>query len=318
MKFPVRLLILVFSLTYYLAERTGLFGVGPLSSLDVLYSMPILSASVLFLIVTLISAVKHFRNIKTTGWLLVITVILIISGLWLSYLTRFSGEVVLTEGQMFYSGHNDYIPETFYRGRFSTTPDTGMKLEKIQTSISDDNSHMKGLEGKFQLIGKDSAESRNITVTDGVPTMISGTFFKIRDFGYSIRYALKSAEGRLLDSSFIYMKLFPPGSEDSFRLLSPLTYYVRYYPEDADNDNSPLVGLRIVRNKDIVYNGKVKLSEDVSFENSRISIEEVRMWTKLYIVRDWGVIPAFCGLILGLIALVIRGIKTGAHDTTHL
>jgi hypothetical protein len=237
-------------------------------------------------------------------------VVLLISGLWASYLTRFSGELILTEGQTFYSGHDDYIRETFYRGRFSRVPDIGMKLENIIPSFSNDSTHVDGLKSTFQLISKDKADSGDINLTDGFPKIIDGTFFTIGDFGYSVRYALKSEEGRLLDSSFIYMKLFPPGSEDNFRLLSPLTYYVRYYPGGAEEENEPHIGLRIVRNKDIVFNDKVKLSEEVSYENSRISFEEVRMWTRLSITHDRGVIPALCGIILGLLLLVIRGIKT--------
>ncbi|UCH80673.1 MAG: hypothetical protein JSW20_13190 [Nitrospiraceae bacterium] len=309
MRFPFRLLIVIFSLTYYLSERAGLFGVAPFSTLEVLYSIPILSASVFYLIITLITAIKHVRTMKTTGWMLMASGILLIAGLWVSYLTRFSGEVVLTEGQTFFSGHNDYIPETFYRGRFSKVPDIGMELEKITPSLSDDKSNIQGLKGTFKLISKEGADSRDVSITDRLPTEIARTLFMIGDFGHSVRYALKSQEGRVLDSSFIYMKLFPPGSEDSFRLLSPLTYYVRYFPDGDEKSEEPRIGLRIVRNKDIVFNGRVNLTENVPVENSRISFEEVRMWTRLSIVHDWGMIFAFCGMILGLLTVVMRAIK---------
>ena len=124
---------------------------------------------------------------------------------------------------------------------------------------------------------------------------------KLKGFGYSPRYELKSKTGDVLDTSFVYMRLFPPGSEGFFRLLSPLTYYLRYYPEGKDSIKEPLLRLRIVRNKDVVLNRDVKISEDVDFENSRISFEEVRMWTKLSVKRDWGEMVMISGLAFGLL-----------------
>ncbi|MEF9427487.1 MAG: hypothetical protein L0956_10115, partial [Candidatus Mariimomonas ferrooxydans] len=134
-------------------------------------------------------------------------------------------------------------------------------------------------------------------LTDGLPRLIGGVWFQLKDFGYSPRYALKAKDGRVLGSSFMYMRLFPPGSEDYFRLLSPLTYYLRYYPEGRHDRTEPLFRLRVVRNKDIVYNGDISVSEEASFENSRLSVEEVRMWTRLSIKRDWGELLLFIGLI---------------------
>jgi hypothetical protein len=58
-----------------------------------------------------------------------------------------------------------------------------------------------------------------------------------------------------------------------------------------------------------VFNGSVNLTENVPIENSRISFEEVRMWTRLSIVHDWGMFFAFCGMIPGLLSVVMRAIK---------
>jgi hypothetical protein len=244
------------------------------------------------------------RSMKITGWFSVVTALLLIAGLWLSYLTRFSVVVVLTEGQTFYSGHRQSEPESVYTGRFATVPDLGVKLEKLNPEFSIDGKDLRGLRGKVVTYSKQAQSTSEHELTSGFPAMVSGTWMKLGDFGYSPRYALKSKEGRVLDSSFIYMRLFPPGSEDSFRLLSPLTYYVRYYPAEKDGGSDPVVRLRIVRNKDIVFNDTVQLSEDISFENSRIAIEEVRMWTKLTIVRDWGLVLALIGIITGVPALM--------------
>jgi hypothetical protein len=297
---PFTIFILSFTIFFFAFEISGIFYQSSPSSLDVLYATPFLAASLLLFLVTLIHAIKNVRRMKTEVWMRVLAVVLFVSGLWVSHLTRFSAEVVLTEGQSFHTQQGDYDPGSVYMGRFARVPDTGIKLENLQPSFSDNGKRVVRLEGSVQMIDMKDGETEDYVLRDGLPKLIKGTFMKLKDFGYSPRYALKSKEGRVLDSSFIYMRLFPPGSEDSFRLLSPLTYHVRYYPAEKDGGSDPVFRLRIVRNKDIVFNDTVQLAEDISFENSRIAIEEVRMWTKLTIVRDWGGLIAFTGLALGV------------------
>jgi len=314
MLFTLHLMIIVFSLTYYLTERTGLFAVFPPSSQEVLFSMPILSAALLFLLLTLISAVKHFSDIRARGWLLVVTVILLISGLLVSYLTRFSGDVVLTEGQTIFSGHNVYVPETLYRGRFSTIPDIGITLNKIIPSFNSDGTAVRSLRGEFTVIKKEEENPEEFVLTSGLPRLIGGSWFGMKGYGYSPRYTLKSKEGTILDSSFMFMKLFPYGSEDNFRLLSPLTYYLRYYPDH--NGAEPRLALRIVRNKDIVFNGNVTLAEEIAFENSRISFDEVRKWSKLTVRHDMGAFFYMPGLLFACLycaGMIVR-IRRNSHE----
>jgi hypothetical protein len=306
--------ILAFSLSYFIIEKVGLFSVSPLSNLEILYSVPMLSASIILLIIAIISFFNNLKRSGIKGWMKILSVLLIVSGLWLSYLTRFSGEVVLTEGQTFYSGHNDYIPETLYRGRFSTVPEIALKLEEVIPSLSNDGQKIRSLKGRFELIGKESKGPEEFIITDGLPRLIDGSLFHIKELGYSPRFVLKSKEGKILDSSFMYMKLFPPGSEDNFRLLSPLTYYVRYYPESNDGTIEPLLGLRIVRNKDIVFDKSVKLTEDVVFENSRISFNEVRHWSKLSITHDRGAMLYLPGLVLALLYAIFVFVSTGKNS----
>ncbi len=310
MQFFLMTFIIAFTVSFFTIEKIGFFSNSPLSNLEILYSVPVLSASIILLIIAIISFISNLKRSGIKEWIKIMSVLLIVSGLWLSYLTRFSGEVVLTEGQTFYSGHNDFIPETLYRGRFATIPDIALKLDKVIPSLSSDGQKIKSLKGKFELIGEENKSPEEFIITDGLPRLIDGSLFRIKDFGYSPRFTLKSKDGEILDSSFMYMKLFPPGSEDYFRLLSPLTYYVRYYPESNDGGTEPLLGLRIVRNKDIVFDENVKLAEDAVFENSRISFDEVRHWSKLRITHDRGAVLYMPGLILAVLYTTIVLINT--------
>ena len=311
--------IISFGTAYFIIEIIGLTGAPQSSVREVFYSVPFLICSVLLLIAALVSSIGSIRKHRVTGWLALISTTCIVSGLWVSFLTGFRGEVILTEGQTYYSGHDSYMPETLYIGKFASVPDVGLKLDELVPTVSKDQMNLKGLRGKFSLITTGSGKQpEEVVITNGLPTFLESTFFRIKDMGYSPRYELKSKEGKFLDSSFMFMKLFPPGSEDNFRLLSPLTYYVRYYPNGKEDIEEPLIALRIVRNKDIVFNGNIKVSEDAVFENSRISFEAVRIWTILSISHDPGVLLYIPGLILAFLYTIVKVIsrKKSSHEQT--
>lgn len=300
----------VFGVVYFALERYGLFGDMPGKPFHVLYSLPvIIDALLIFVLVSVSSLIKR-NSLHLKEWTGFAALFFVVSGLWAGHFTRFNGEVILTEGQTFYSGHGNYLPETIYRGRFSVPPDFTMKLEKINPLFSGDGKEVKGLNANAIFFQKDSEIKTEHIIGDGLPGLIDGAIFNVKDFGYSPRYLLKTKNGRVLDSSFVYMKLFPPGSEGFFRLLSPITYHVRYFPDGKGDIIGPAFRLRIVRNKDIVQNRDVKLSEEVEFENSRISFEEVRMWTRLSVKRDWGEVMALGGVLLGIVYLGIVGVST--------
>ena len=306
MRTPLLIFTLVFGSTYFAVEKAGLFSEMPRSCLHILYSWPILGTSFLLLCGVLVSAIVKRKKLNLCSLAGIVSVVLIVSGLWLSSFTRFSGEVILTEGQDFYSGHANYAPGSLYRGRYAAEPDLALKMEEIIPSFSSSGRDIDGLEGRLTLFSKEKIGASELILTDGMPKLVNGTLLKLKGLGYSPRYELKSKAGTVLDSSFVYMKLFPPGNESFFRLLSPLTYHLRFYPEGKDSIKEPLIRLRIVRNKDIVVNRDVNISEDVSFENSRISFEEVRMWTRLVIKKDWGEVMTFVGLFLGALYLFMK------------
>ncbi len=302
-----------FGAAYFAVERSGMFSDIPVSTIKVLYSYPFLIDALFLSMLVAIPAIRNGKSIHLNEWIGITALLLVVSGLWTGHFTRFSGEVILTEGQTFYSGHGNYLPETTYRGLFSVPPDFGMKLENLNPLFSADGEEIRGLHAKTIFFQRDSEIKTEHIIKDGLPELIGGAIFNIKDFGYSPRYELKTKEGRVLDSSFVYMRLFPPDSEGFFRLLSPITYHVRYFPDGKGDISGPVLRLRIVRNKDIVLNRDVGLSEDVEFENSRISFEEVRMWSKLSVKRDWGEVMALGGLIIGIVyfAMLIRNAYRG-------
>jgi hypothetical protein len=290
-------LLVTFLSGYFAIERIGLFSLRPLSTINIIHSLPFLAGLTGLFILVSFYILSNNRISGLRRWSYLVAMSLIISGLLVSYFTGFYVEVIITEGQGFYSGHDEYL--SIYKGKFARPPEIGIKLEKLSPEFSKDSDEIKRLRGEFLYFRKGGGQTR-IVITNRMPRLVNGMMFMIKGFGYSPRFVLKSKGGKVLFSSFVYMRLFPEGNEDFFRLLSPHTYYLRYYPSRTDKP----FRLRIVRNKDIVFNDDIRLSEEVPFDNGVISFEEVRKWTRLLIIRDWGKIISVVGAILILLTLL--------------
>lgn len=294
----------IFAIAYVSLEAAGLFHVAPPAFHEICYSWPFRSNSLLFLVSAVMLAWRYRARARLTAFILALAVFALVGGLWLSWLTRFSGEIILTEGQMFSGVAQEYAPGSVYRGKLSGFPQVSVTLNKLMPVFRDDGQRLKRLGGKllFQVVGRKGA--RELEVASRLPIFADGFMISLKDFGYTPRYAFKMKDGTFLDSAWVYMKLYPPGSEDLFRLITPHTFSVRYSPAPAGS-SKPFV-LRIARNKDLLFNGGVQLGEDAYFDNGKISFEEVKSWTKIVVTRDKGLYFVWAGLLLG-----IAGISTG-------
>ena len=293
--------LLLCVLVYGIAELLGIFSTGPATFGSVVYSRTMVVLSVLFFLLAARDVWKDGggRMRRIAG---IAAVICFFAGYWISLLTRYHVEVILTEGQAFLSNRDEGAAALVTRGPYARVPDFVIAGESYDPRFSDDGKRLLGLTADFLFRRKGDQAQRTIRLSlSPVPRLIGGLALRIDRFGYSPRYLLRDADGVVLDSSFVFMHLFPPGSEDSFTLMSPHVYSLRYYPFGKDAGRDPVFHLRIVRNKDMVFIGEVKLQEDARFDNGAIAIDEVRKWTKLSITRDFGIPIAAVGLLSGLL-----------------
>ncbi len=285
-----------FGITYYVVQRSGIFAAHGQQSWDVLYSLPLHASSFILLLLTLYSALRRFRQTGLLGWAFVLAVVLLVGGFWVSTLYRYSVEAVITEGQALRVPDIQAAPGTAYVGKYSNPPELELVLKELDARFSGDGTELRGLKGFFQYEGEFSGSGS----LGSVPKYVAGSWLTIEGFGYSPRYVLRLENGRIIDSSFVYLDIFPQGKEDYFRLLSPLTYYLGIKGPLDDKGKPTGFRLRIARNKDLVANRDIVIGESVSYENAIISFDEVRRWTKVRIVRDPGVIAMLSGLLLGI------------------
>lgn len=145
-----------------------------------------------------------------------------------------------------------------------------------------------------------------------------GTFLRLSGFGYALRYELADGRGRVLDSAFVKLNVFPPGRRDFFRVPGyPHRFYVQVFPDFAVVDGEPVTrSLNLLHPAVRVhaYRGRVDLGEVVLageghrflFEGLQLGFPEIRYWGELTLVGDPGAPLIFAAYLLALAGLLLK------------
>ena len=236
-------------------------------------------------------------------WLGLISVILMVSGIWISRFADFGIDIVLTEGQV-YMTDKHRSEGLLYAGMYAPVPTFRLELSKVKTDGDLPQPGKENVKAEFLFSVPEATDPRPLTVSQGLPQLKKGMFLRVKRFGYSPRYAL-TKEGRVLDSAFVPLRLYPYGNEDYFRLLSPHTYSLQYDPGHLEGEVERPLKVRVTRNKDIVHKGYMGLKEKIEIEDAALSFEDMRRWVQLSISRDWGILIALAGAVLACVTAVL-------------
>ena len=145
-----------------------------------------------------------------------------------------------------------------------------------------------------------------------------GTFLRLSGFGYAPRFELRSSAGKVLESSFKKLAIFPPGQRDSFRPERyPHRFYLQLYPDLVEEEGQPTSRtLNLVNPGFQVHalRGRVDLGEKLLhggeeafvFESLELRFPEVRYWGEFKILRDPGAPILGLGFLMALAGLGIK------------
>jgi hypothetical protein len=319
-----RALLIFLTLTftgYMLFELWGLFRLEPATLREVFHSIPSKILSMFFAVnaVAGILNVCMNRSLKRQigSVLFFLSLILLVAGLWVSVYTRFEGKIIRSPWQTFNAFPSDYIQRSLYHTRYSDLPQVGLTFDKPEISTTPDLKKIKKIDIAVTYAGRTTGgKILRGRLSSLWPFISDWTLLRITDFGYQIKYVLYDLNEKVLQSRYFDMKLFPPGAEESFEtVFLGYVFYVRCYPDYVDRGgksetvspypNNPACNLRIVRNKDIVYNGLLKPEGKVRFDNSIIALPDLQIWVEVEFVRDFGLPIAAAGLVLLVIGVVL-------------
>jgi hypothetical protein len=237
---------------------------------------------------------------------------LVALGFLLTLATRQEGRIWVAAGESFEGRPDQFLSVSAPKPLVAGVPARPFRLDEIRPEFWRDQLLFTTLEADLELAGRKKLTRINRPLWLGW-----GTFLRLSGFGYAPRYAIEDAQGRLLDSAFVKLNVFPPGQRDYF---SPPDYphriYVRVYPDFERVDGeprtrslnlaNPAVGVQVLRGR--FDRGKAVLlsGERLRFEGLALRFPEIRYWGEFTILFDPGAPVLFLGYLLGLAGLALK------------
>jgi len=311
------LILAIFLVVWF--EYGGFFTPPPQHVIEILHSWHIFWLSVVLAAFTVARFVMGVGSKIGLPRLLVhISIFLFCTAIWTSRETHFEGKSIRFEGQGMQGLMGDYVQPSVY-GRSRKMPSLGFHVNKLRPETDSSVSRLRKVAADITLSTSSSLTIKDTTISSRFPLFTAGTFVLMTDFGYATRFSMSDLAGNQVDSDYQYLKLFPPGAEDSF---VPFTYgysiFLRLYPDYRDKGGipssvsaeprNPLFKVRIVRHKDIIYNDFMKIGEHLKFDDAIFQLHDVVKWAEFTLVKDRGIFVAaaavLCLVISGILAIL--------------
>lgn len=142
-------------------------------------------------------------------------------------------------------------------------------------------------------------------------------FLRLSGYGFAPRYEIVDRQGRVLETAFAKLNVFPPGQRD-FLIPEHFPYrvYLELYPDAeltpkrivnrTENLVRPLLLTSVYRGHLAVASTPLRPGQSLELEGMSIRFPEVGTWAELTYVVDFGVPVMFLGALIGLTGLVMK------------
>lgn len=227
----------------------------------------------------------------------------ILLGGWLGFFRSFDGSAILMEGQDFMGTGAEYSTIA----SAMEPPSVSFRVEKISPQYWKDKLLFTDLMADVRYPSREGIESGVIRMAQ--PLRISGSKVSINGVGFVPMYILKDKNGTGLDSGYVRLNIFPPGTEDHFQIPGyPHQIFISFYPDHeikegkltnrSMNPVNPVYYVKVFRNKVLSYNGIIRPEEEAYFEGLRFSLPEFKYWGMFRITKNPGFAYIWAAFIL--------------------
>lgn len=235
----------------------------------------------------------------------------LIGGLLVMY-TRFSGNLLLTEGQRFDSDIRQFRIIKRDPEIFKALPSLDITLEKVVPRYEGETA----VDLDVRMTVKYQGDVEDVSVKINQPIKRGAVAILAENVGVSPLFVLKGKDGKELAGGYFSLNVLK-GEEDSFDFEKmPYKFFVRFYPDYAIKDGkeyslskelkNPFVHLKIEREGKTVYEGSLGLGESAVFDSMNLFFSDIRYWVDFLFVREYGNVPLYISFLFGAIGLVMR------------
>jgi hypothetical protein len=250
-----------------------------------------------------------WNRIRATSWhslLFHASFFVVMVGILLSLGSRQESKLWVAAGETFNGADEQFL------GRGGPAAPDAFTVLSITPEFWRDQLLFTKLEAVLDLGGE-----RKTTRINRPLWLAPASFLRLSGFGLAPRYEIVDAQGRVLESAFAKLNVFPPGQRD-FLLPEgyPYRVYLEVYP-DADitpegviNRTNrlarPVLVASVHRGHLAIASAPLRPGEPLELEGVSIRFPEIRYWGELTFVRDLGVPVIFAGALIGLAGLVLK------------
>ncbi|HEX3032930.1 MAG TPA: cytochrome c biogenesis protein ResB [Bacillota bacterium] len=240
-------------------------------------------------------------------------------GIFISLYTAFSGYAVVTEGQTFNAGEKaSYVnlEPTINGANHPALPPVSFRLDAVRPVFWEDKLLFSDLSAGVTY--EEEGISRYKIIRLNSPWYYRGNFIALRGFGYAPYYVFKDKAGQVLDESFVNLKVFPSGFEDSFTVKDfayriNVTIYSDYtvkngkFETKTQNLANPILLVKLTDDKNKIKYEKAVLPGDPLYYNGySLLFPEICYYGEFSIFHDPGIWVVFSGLLMACLGLIIK------------
>jgi cytochrome c biogenesis protein ResB len=237
----------------------------------------------------------------------------LIGGLLIAY-TRFSGELVLTEGQEFKGDITQFKSIGREPKIFKELPPLALMVDNVVPYY--EKNVPTELLVQLKISYKEDMWSEEVRVNE--PVHRGPISILAQSLGVSPLFIVKGPGGRELDGAYVSLNVLQ-GEEDAFRFEKDqsIKFNVKFYPDYIVEDGvektksielkNPVMHLTIEKDGEVINEGTISQGEYISLgSHTSIGFKEIRYWAEFIIVREYGKTPLMAGFLFASVGLIMR------------
>ena len=238
---------------------------------------------------------------------------LVVVGVLGTVLYRFDGIATVAEGETFNGERETYLAVSNRWGRSSEIPLMRFKVEQLDFEFDDRGDVVKDT---CRIRDPDSPD-RLVTLGVNNPYVHNGVTARLSDFDLALLWEQRGADGRVSDSAWVKLMVYPPGKKDLFHIPDPgWSVQVRYFPDYVETPEGPSSPTRAPRNPRLwlkvedadhtLYEGIIRIGDAVPLGEGSLSFPATRYWGQFEVNHDPGKPIVLVSLSLAAVGLAFR------------
>lgn len=241
--------------------------------------------------------------------------IFILIGVVVSALTRFSGTILITEGQEL-PFSKDSFTEIYKDAKVNFNfPAATISLANFKPTIVKER-FPTDYDAYVSFVNLENGQVQNNIIGVNKAKKFGEFIILLQNYGFAPSWRLVDGSGKVLLNAYVNLRGREYGSRDSFEVPgSNITVATVWYPNYSNSSSiapkEPVFNITVKNKGRLLYQGIIRQGQTVKFKGYQLTFNDVRHWAYLQVSRDKGLAVIFWAFVISSLGLAVRFIS---HD----